>query len=67
MTKILSDQDEGRYRIFHPKGKNVPLPVWPEDFNRKTMLARMFRDHVLRDLDNDVAREILNAGKKIEK
>ncbi len=67
LTKILSDQDEGRYRIFHPKSKNVPLPVWPEDFNRKSMLARMFRDHVLRNLDNDVAREILNAGKKIEK
>ena len=65
--KMLSDQDEGRYRIFHPKGTNAPLPVWPEDFNRQSMLARMFRDHVLRNLDNDVAREILNAGKKIEK
>jgi hypothetical protein len=67
LTKILSDQDEGRYRIFHPRGKNVPLPEFPKDFTRKTMLARMFRDHVLRNLDNDVAREILNAGKKIEK
>jgi hypothetical protein len=67
LTKILSDQDEGKYRIFHPKGRNVPMPTWPEDFNRKTMLARTFQGHVLRDLDNDVAREILNAGKKIEK
>jgi hypothetical protein len=66
LIKILSDTDEGKYRIFDTKGK-VPLPTWPEDFNRKTMLARMFKDHVLRDLDNDVSREILNAGKKIEK
>ena len=64
LTKILSDTDEGKYRTFHPKG-NVPLPEWPADFNRKTMLARMFRDHILRDLNNDVAREILNAGAKI--
>jgi hypothetical protein len=66
LTKILSDKDEGKYRVFHPKNAVEP-PEWPADFTRKTMLARMFKDHILRDLDNDVAREFLNAGRKIER
>jgi hypothetical protein len=65
-TKLLSDREEGKYRTFRPKSK-VPPPVWPEDFTRKTMMTRTFVDRILRDLDNDTAREILNAGHKIER
>jgi hypothetical protein len=64
LTKILSNRKEGKYRIFHPKD-HIPPPVWPEDFNRKTMLSRMWKDHTLRDLNNDLVRDMLNAGKRL--
>jgi hypothetical protein len=47
---------DGRYRAFKAEG-DLGKPEWPEDLDRRTVLARTFNEDVIRTRDHDVVLE----------
>jgi hypothetical protein len=47
---------DGRYRVFKAEG-DLGTPEWPEDLDRRTLLARTFNEDVIRTHDHDIVQE----------